>query len=78
MQWMSKCSSTNNFEVPLDSLIMGKTAPVKCENCKYSSITLVPKNTMTGTEYATGLVCKLGYKIGPGGVPLEDCPFEPK
>ena len=51
---------------------------IRCENCKHSYIESVPKDTTIGTEYSTGLKCRLGYRIGLGGVPLEDCPFEPK
>lgn len=51
---------------------------IKCKDCIHSRKTLKKVKLTYGIEYVEVLKCKLGYRIGVGDSPLDNCKFTPK
>jgi hypothetical protein len=50
----------------------------RCQDCKHSQDITIEDPIQEKKHYIEDLECKLGYKIGVGGIPIENCKFEPK
>ena len=50
---------------------------VKCEDCKYHSYDTIERTDMDGKHVETVIVCDLGFRIGLGGSPIEECEYKP-